>query len=106
MRIAGIIMLLLTVAGCDWLAEDYEVISADKLNRIKCTWQDPKETRWFYIGSEDGYHKFIHRDLPGDKLYQIKDTEFTIDNPGHISSNEANWTVMPWGPAYEECQQQ
>ena len=104
MRIASVIMLLLAVTGCNWLSEDFEDISADKLNRIKCEWQDPGETRWFYIGSEGGYHRFIHRDLSGDKHYQIKDTEFTVDNPKYTSSNEANWVVMPWGPAYQECQ--
>ena len=104
MRIAIGIILLLAVTGCDWLTEDFEVITAEKLNRIKCEWQDAKETRWFYVGSESGYHRFIHRDRSGNKSYQIKDTEWAVDNPKPTSSNEANWVVMPWGPADEACQ--
>ena len=104
MRTAILIMLLLAVSGCEWLSEDYEVITSDQLNRIKCEWQDAKVTKWFYIGSEDGYHKFIHKDRSGNKYYQIKETELTIENPKLISSNQANWVVMPWGPADEECQ--
>ena len=103
MRIAIIVILLLTAAGCDWPAEKFEVITLDKLNRIKCEWQDPKATKWFYIGTEDGYHRLVHRDISGDKVYQVKASEFTIDNPKYLSSNEVNWVVMPWGPAYREC---
>ena len=100
-----IIILLLTVSGCEWLSEEHEVITLDDLDKLKCEWQEPKATRWFYIGSDDGYHTFVHRDLPGDKLYEVKISEFTIDNPTYVSSNEANWVIMPWGPTYEVCKQ-
>ena len=103
MRLVIICILLLTVTGCDWLAEDYEVINLDGLNKLKCEWQDPKESRWFYTGTEDGYHIFIHRDLPGDKHYKIKTSEFKIDDPMYVSSNEVNWVIMPWGPKSKEC---
>ena len=105
MRIAFIIILLLGVTGCDWLSEDFEIISSEQLNRLKCEWQDPKVTKWFYTGSADGYHKFVHRDISGDKHYQIKDSDYTIDEPKHTSSNEANWVIMPWGPKDELCKQ-
>lgn len=104
MRIILAVILMLAITGCDWLSEDFEEISSGELHNIKCVWQEPKVTRWFYIGTEDGYHKFIHRDLPGEKRYQVKETEFIIENPKHISSNEVNWVLMPWGPTYEECQ--
>jgi hypothetical protein len=103
MRIAIILMLLLTASGCEWLSEEYEKITLDELNRLKCEWQDPKESKWFYVGSEDGYHMFVHRDLPGDKRYEIKVTEFAIDKTMHVSSNEAYWVTMPWGPTSEAC---
>ncbi|PLX74291.1 MAG: hypothetical protein C0614_11895 [Desulfuromonas sp.] len=105
MRIAIIIVLLLTIAGCGWLSDEFEAITLDELNRLKCEWQDTKVSKWFYLGSEEGYHKFVHRDLPGDKLYEIKSSEFTIDNPMPFSSNKTNWVTMPWGPTYAECKQ-
>jgi hypothetical protein len=105
MRMTIIFILLLTVTGCEWLSEEFEVITLDELNRLKCEWQEPKVSKWFYIGSEDGYHLFIHRDLPGDKHYEIKISDFTIDEPMNVSSNEANWVIMPWGPTDKECQQ-
>jgi hypothetical protein len=103
MRMTIIFILLLTFTGCDWLSDEFEVITLADLNRLKCEWQEPKASQWFYIGSEDGYHKFVHRDPPGEKLYKIKTAEYTIDNPTHVSSNEVNWVIMPWGPTYEEC---
>lgn len=103
MRMGIICLLMLTVTGCDWLAEDFKVITLQELNSLKCEWQEPKVTRWFYIGSEDSYHKFIHRDLQGDKHYKIKILEFKVDNPKYVSSNEANWVIMPWGPSSKEC---
>jgi len=105
MRMTIIIVLLLTVSGCEWLSEEHEVITLDELNRLKCEWQEPKVNQWFYIGSDDGYHTFVHRDLPGDKLYEVKISGVTIDNPTYVSSNEANWVIMPWGPTYEVCKQ-
>ena len=105
MRLAIICFLLLTVTGCDWLAEDFEVITLDELNRLKCEWQQPKVSRWFYIGSKEGYHIFIHRDRPGDKHYKIKTSEFKIDDPIYVSSNEVNWLPMSWGPGAKECEQ-
>ena len=97
-------VLLFTVTGCDWFAEEFESITLDELNRLKCEWQEPTVSRWFYIGSEEGYHVFVHRDLPGDKHYKIKISEFTIDDPMYVSSNEANWVTMSWGPRSQECQ--
>lgn len=103
MRLAIICCILLTVTGCDWLAEDFEIITLDELNRLKCEWHEPKVSRWFYIGSEEGYHILIHRDLPGDKHYKIKASDFKIDDPIYVSSNEANWLTMSWGPGAKEC---
>lgn len=96
-------MLLLTVTGCDWLSDEFKVITRDELNRLKCESQEPKSAQWFYMGTEDGYHKFVHRDLHVDKLYEIKTSELAMDNPTHVSSNKVNWVKMPWGPTDEEC---
>ena len=105
MKMVMLLILLLTVSGCDWLSVEYEEITQDELNQLKCAWQEPKVSQWFYIGSEDGYHMFIHRDRPGDKHYKIKISEFTIAKPMAITSNEAKWRLMPWGPTFEICKQ-
>jgi len=105
MRMAIIFILLLTVTGCEWLSEEFEVITLDELNRLKCEWQDPKVSQWFYIGSEDGGHLLVHRDRPGDKHYEIKISEFAIDKPMATTSNETKWRLMPWGPTFDICKQ-
>ena len=105
MRMTIVFILLLTVTACDWLSDEFEVITLDDLNRLKCEGQEPKASQWFYIGSEAEYHKFVQSDLPGDKLYGIKTSEITIDNPMYVSGNKVNWVIMPWGPTYEECKQ-
>lgn len=103
MRIAIFIMMLLTITGCELLSDEFEAMTLDEFNELKCEWQEPKVSQWFYLGYEGGYHKFVHRDLPGDKLYKIKTSDVTIDNPMHFSSNKTNWRIMPWGPTFEEC---
>ena len=105
MRILAVSMLLLALTGCDWLYEDFKVITADDLKRIKCESQAPEASKWYYIGSEEGYHKLVHRDASGDNIYQIEASELAIDNPKHTSWNEANWVLMPWGPKNKECQE-
>ena len=99
-----LLIWLLTIPGCDWLSVEFEEITREELNQLKCEWQEPKVSEWFYVGSEAGYHKFVHRDLPGDKHYEIKISALTIDQPMAMTSNEAKWKLMPWGPAYESCQ--
>ena len=99
-----LLIWLLTIPGCDWLSVEFEEITREELNQLKCEWQEPKVSEWFYVGSEAGYHKFVHRDLPGDKHYEIKISAFTIDQPMAMTSNEAKWKLMPWGPAYDSCQ--
>ena len=101
MRIAIIFILLLTVTGCDWLSVKSKKITLDELNQLKCEWQEPKVSKWFYVGSKDGYHMLVHRDRPGDKYYEIKISEFIIDKPIAITSNEAKWILMPWGPTFD-----
>ena len=103
MRIVIVMTLLLAVTGCDWLSDEYEAITLDELNRLKCEWQEPKVSEWFYVGSGDGTHKFVHRDLPGDKLYEIKTSAYKVEKTMYLSSNEAYWVKMPWGPTYDEC---
>ena len=105
MRMAIIFVLLLTVTGCEWLSEEFEVMTPDELDSLKCEWQDPKASKWSYTGSENGYHLFIHRDLPGDKHYKIKISDFKINNPINVSSNEVNWVIMPWGPTDKGCKE-
>ena len=92
-------------AGCWGPRIETQVISSKELNILKCKWQEPKLSQWFYIGSEDGYHMFIHRDLPKDKYYEIKITEITIEFPKIITSDESKWVLMPWGPDSDECKQ-
>ena len=99
-----LLILLLTIPGCDWLSVEFQEITREELNQLKCELQEPKVSQWFYVGSEAGYHKFIHRDLPGDKHYEIKISALTIDQPMAMTSNEAKWKLMPWGPAYDRCQ--
>ena len=99
-----LLIWLLTIPGCDWLSVEFEEITREELNQLKCEWQEPKVSQWFYVGSEAGYHKFGHRDLPGDKHYEIKISALTIDQPMAMTSNEAKWKLMPWGPAYDSCQ--
>jgi hypothetical protein len=98
-----LLIWLLTIPGCDWLSVEFEEITREELNQLKCEWQEPKVSQWFYVGSEAGYHKFVHRDLPGDKHYEIKISALTIDQPMAMTSNEAKWKLMPWGPAYDSC---
>ena len=105
MRIAVVFILLLTVSGCDWLYGDFEVVTLNEFNRIKCEWQDPKVSQWFYTGTEDDFHFLVHRELSGDKHYKIKTSELTIDETTYVSSNEAKWVKMPWGPKDEMCSQ-
>ena len=99
-----LLIWLLAIPGCDWLSVEFEEITREELNQLKCEWQEPKVSQWFYVGSEAGYHKFVHRDLPGDKHYEIKRSALTIDQPMAMTSNEAKWKLMPWGPAYDSCQ--
>jgi len=49
MRMTIIFILLLTVTGCDWLSDEFEVITLEDLNRLKCEGQEPKASQWFYI---------------------------------------------------------
>jgi hypothetical protein len=105
MRIAIVLMLLISISGCDWLYGDFEPITLEDFNRLKCEWQDPKVSKWYYTGTEDGSHLLVYRDVQGDKHYKIKVSELKIDNPKHVSSNEAKWEKMPWGPNDAACKQ-
>jgi hypothetical protein len=98
-----ILLVLLLVAGCWRSNEEIQIITAKELNEIKCKWQGPKMSQWFYVGSEDGHHLFVHRDLPKDKYYNVKMTEYHINNPMVISGDESKWILMPWGPDSDEC---
>jgi hypothetical protein len=100
---AIICMMLLIITGCWQPKHDVQTITAKELNEIKCEWQEPKVSQWFYAGSEDGYHMFVHRDLPKDKYYNVRMTEYKIDDPTILSADESQWILMPWGPGYESC---
>lgn len=105
-RVIFLIAIMVTVCwyGC-FKRQETQIISLAQLNKIKCEWNEPKLSKWFYIGSEDGYHMFVHRDLPEDKYYEIKITEYQIDNPIILGTDESKWVLMPWGPGFEECKQ-
>jgi hypothetical protein len=98
-----ILILLLLTTACWHPTMALQTITAKELNKIKCEWQEPKVSQWFYVGSEDGYHMFVHQDLPKDKYYNVSMNEYHIDNPIIISSDESLWVLMPWGPGYDAC---
>jgi len=95
--------MLFLAAGCYSQKIDVPVISAQELETIKCKWQEPKLSQWFYVGSENGYHMFVHRDLPEDRFYNIEMSVYNIEDPIIISNDESKWVLMPWGPGYDEC---
>ena len=103
MKRSIILVMLFLAVGCYSQKIDVPVISAQELEALKCTLQEPKLSQWFYIGSENGYHMFVHRDLPEDKFYNIAMSEYKIEDPIIISNDESQWVLMPWGPGYVEC---
>lgn len=103
MKITIIFALLFVTTGCWGPKIDVQTVTGNELNKLKCEWQEPKLSQWFYAGSEDGYHMFVHRDLPKDKYYEVKITEYQIDSPRILTADESKWILMPWGPNFDEC---
>ena len=89
MKIRILLFLLVLAAGCWETGIETQKISVAELDDLKCKWQDPKMSQWFYVGSEVGYHMFLHRDLPGDKYYEVKMTDYKIDSPQVIVGDQS-----------------
>lgn len=96
-----ILILVLISAGCLSTKLIVEPITSQDLNKLKCEWQDPKVSQWFYLGPERGYHIFVHRDSPADKYYKVPG--YKIDKQEILPNDESQWILMPWGPEYDEC---
>ena len=102
--IAGLIFAYRFIGDIDLTMniQDYKLIF-EELDKLRCEWQEPKVSQWFYIGSENGYHWFIHRDLPEDKFYRVSISEYEIENPIIIMNDQSKWVLMPWGPGSDIC---
>ena len=98
-----LILTIFVIASCLPNKEDVPIITFEELDKLRCEWQEPKISQWFYIGSENGYHWFIHRDLPEDKFYRVSISEYKIENPIIIMNDQSKWVLMPWGPGSDIC---
>jgi hypothetical protein len=97
------ILIFILIIGCYSNKIDVPIINFSELETLRCQAQEPKVSQWFYIGSENGYHWFVHRDLPEDKYYLISISDYQIEDPKIIMNDEAGWVLMPWGPGSEIC---
>jgi len=86
-------IFILTLVGCD----KYQTVTKAQLEKAKSEWQEPKVSIWYYVGSQDGYHHYLHRDLPEDQLYRVSESEFNQTDQFPITRNDKKWKVMPWG---------
>lgn len=87
------LILTLSLVGC----KKYQTVTNAQLGVAKAEWSEPKVSIWYYVGSKDGYHHYLHHDLPGDHLYRISETELNQAEQFPVTRNRKKWEVMPWG---------
>ena len=85
--------LILILAGC----VNPQTVTKTQLDKEKSEWNEPKVSIWYYIGSKDGFHYYLHRDLPEDQIYRISESELRQENQFPITRSQRKWEVMPWG---------
>jgi hypothetical protein len=93
MQIAAILVASVLLAGCN----KPQTVTKIELDKAKAEWQEPKVSIWYYVGSKDGYHHYLHRDLPGDTLFRVSKHELVQGAPFPVTRNQKKWKVMPWG---------
>lgn len=90
---AAILVVSVLLSGCN----KPQTVTKTELDKAKAEWQEPKISIWYYVGTKDASHHYLHRDLPGDKLYRVSERELNQENPFPVTRDQKKWKVMPWG---------
>ena len=93
LQVFAVLAVGILLPACD----KAHTVTKSELDRATAEWQEPKVSIWYYVGTKDGYHHFLHRDLPGDKLFRVSATELIRPEQFPVTRNQKKWKVMPWG---------
>jgi hypothetical protein len=100
--ISIIFFALLMLAGC----RHTQTVTKSELETAQAHWQEPKVTRWYYMGTKEGCDYFIHIDLNEETIYRVPSAEMKIENPMQYNSNWKGWRFMHWGLEYQKFNEQ
>jgi hypothetical protein len=95
----------LLVLGCT----HPQMVNLTELESLKCRWNEPKVSTWYYVGTRDGFHYFHHHDLgKHEKDFRISQAELSWQPTFPLTGDRKKWQPLNWG-VYErgtnrECQ--
>lgn len=93
--IALFFLIALQVLGCH--RQKAITVNRTELEEAKSKWNEPKVSIWYYIGSEDGYHFYLHRDRGGDMFYRVSEAVLEQKDTFPLTRIKKKWTLMHWG---------
>jgi uncharacterized protein YceK len=91
--ISMLVMECVTIMGC----HSVRTVDLTALKRDQEIWNEPKVSIWYYMGTRQGYHYFVHEDLPRSIYYRVSAAEMTIEHPMPYTLVAQKWQVMHWG---------
>jgi len=92
-----ILLLALAITTMFIGCEDIRTVKKVELEKAKSEWKEPKVSIWYYVGTKDGYHHFLHQDLNEQIVYRISEQQFPLKDTFQKTNDRNKWRVMPWG---------